>query len=107
VLTASPFDSGKLIEDTRSCAGQRWRGLSPEETAVLDACREPKPVRAALARAGGEHPEEAFERLVAAGYVLVQRERALSLVVDQGAGEGVRLAPSPFPGGWVRPPAAA
>jgi ribosomal peptide maturation radical SAM protein 1 len=110
VLALSSFDSGGLgglIEDTRSSAGQRWRVLSAEEKAVLAACREPQPVRAVLQRAGGEHPEEAFERLVAAGYVLVQRERALSLVVDEDAGDGVRLAPSPFPGGWVRPPAAA
>ncbi len=107
VLTASPFDSGVLIEDTRSCATQRWRRLSAGEAAVLDACREPTPMKAVIESAGVEAAGEIVERLMAAGYLLVQRDRALSLVVDEGAGETVRLTPSPFPGGWVRPPVAA
>jgi ribosomal peptide maturation radical SAM protein 1 len=104
VLTASAFDSGKLIEDTRSCAGQRWRCLSAAESAVLDACREPAAVRAVTGRAGLERAEESLERLVAAGYVLLHKERVLSLVVDETTGGTVRLAPSRFPGGRLTAP---
>jgi ribosomal peptide maturation radical SAM protein 1 len=105
VLNASDFDSRPLIEDTRSCALERWRCLTEQEAAVLEAFREPRQVRVVLQNfAGGP---ESFDRLVQASYLLEDGEHALSLVVDTRIEREQRLPHSRFPGGWVSPPNGA
>lgn len=86
---------GMLVEDTRSCAVQRWRYLSAEETAVLTSFREPKK----------RAESEVFERLVALRYILVDKERALSVVAESGPRMAERDAVGDFPGGYLMPPA--
>ena len=95
VLAATRDPFGMLVEDTRSCAVQRWRYLSAEESAVLTAFREPRKVAAS----------EIFDRLVALRYILVDKERALSLVAESGPLTSRREHVSLYPGGYLMPPA--
>ena len=95
VLAATDTEIGTLIEDTRSCAVQRWRYVSGDERAVLNAFREPAKV--------GER-SEAFERLAALGYLLLDGERALSLVVEPHELAAQRPVDAEFPGGALLPP---
>lgn len=95
VLTATRDPFGMLVEDTRSCAVQRWRYLSADESAVLSEYREPRK----------RGTSEIFERLVALKYILVDKERAVSLVVETGELTSRREHVSLYPGGYLLPPA--
>jgi ribosomal peptide maturation radical SAM protein 1 len=86
---------GTLVEDTRSCAVQRWRYLDEEEAAMLESFREPRPRAKESA---------AFEALVDLRYILLDGDRALSLVVESGPRMSGREAVAQYPGGYLLPP---
>ncbi len=76
-----------LVVDTRSCAGVKQRFLAPDENAVLDAFRDPKPIAQGLAALAAEangsfDPRTTFERLAAWRYVVIDRDDAVSVVVE-------------------------
>ncbi len=106
VLFSTDFGPGKMIEDTRTCSVQRWRYLTPEETVALEAFREPRNIRTTLANLG---PDAAatFNRLAAWCYILIDKDRALSLVAQKGPLTENRAAIADFPGGFLMPPKEA
>jgi len=95
-----------VVKDTRSCAVEKWRCLSPEQVMVLNAFRDPKKVEAALDRLKNDQPgpvdfPEVFDQMVSWKYMLVDRDRALSLVtetIDEIHGPQSRAE---YPGGWL------
>jgi magnesium-protoporphyrin IX monomethyl ester (oxidative) cyclase len=105
-LSAKEFGLGQLIEDQRSCAMQRWRCLSTEESAVLRAFREPRNIHAVLEQFDSDSTTR-FQTLVDWKYILVQGDRALSLIVELNALGARRPQSFEFPGGHLMPPKAA
>jgi magnesium-protoporphyrin IX monomethyl ester (oxidative) cyclase len=95
LLVATRDLVGTLVEDTRSAAVQRWRYLDDEETAMLDSFREP---RKRIER------NAAFDALVDLRYILIDGDRALSLVVESGPRMSGGETASQFPGGYLLPP---
>lgn len=94
VLTGTRDAMGMMVEDTRSCAVQRWRYLSAEESSMLAAFREPKK----------RVDSPVFDGLVELRYLLVDKERALSLVVESGPRTSAREGVPMYPGGYLMPP---
>jgi magnesium-protoporphyrin IX monomethyl ester (oxidative) cyclase len=73
------------VKDTRSCAVQKWRILDDDELSVLAGFRDPERPRLVLPRLAGSLSEdsmEIYQRLVEWKYILVDGDRALSLIID-------------------------
>jgi magnesium-protoporphyrin IX monomethyl ester (oxidative) cyclase len=86
--TLAVFELGPLVivRDTRSCAERPLRVISLREADLLRSLREAVPLDQALAAFRvlypGEEGDALFEKLVAWKYVMVDGNRALSLVTD-------------------------
>lgn len=90
------------IKDTRRCSARRWHYVEPVELLVLEAFREPASVDRVLAemqKATGSDPRGAFDLMVDRGYLLVDRGKALSLVVETGLLVRDPLDLDRYPGG--------
>ncbi|HEX2252430.1 MAG TPA: RiPP maturation radical SAM C-methyltransferase [Thermoanaerobaculia bacterium] len=119
VLSLIEHDGLRLVADTRTIAGQPWSALDAVEGAVLNALRDPVEVGAALRRvvaegAGGrsdgrtaERVEAAFTRLAGLDFVLVDRGRAVSLVVETARRVHPPEAAADLPLGRLLPAAAS
>lgn len=76
-----------LVKDTRSAAKQKWTSIGRTGATMLEAFRDPGVVDTVLARLIDAHGAAAivrstFELLVAHKFLLVDEDRALSLVID-------------------------
>jgi magnesium-protoporphyrin IX monomethyl ester (oxidative) cyclase len=96
-----------LVVDTRSCAAVRHRFLERAEDVVLTAFRNPVPIEqhvTALAAAenGGVDVRAVFERLTAWRYIVVDRDYAVSVVVDAANRIHTDEDYRNFPGGMLR-----
>jgi magnesium-protoporphyrin IX monomethyl ester (oxidative) cyclase len=86
VLSLVQFQGVSAVNDTRSCASESWCILGDTEIAVVDAFRIPSRVEATLARLKSGTPRldhaSAFRQLVERKFVLVDDDRAVTLIVD-------------------------
>src|ERR1051325_51798 len=106
VLSIVTMGEISAVRDTRSCTADTWRFLNEREAQVLRAFRDPQNIRAALNRLKADGAEasdstEIFERLVDWKYILVDKDRALSLVVEAGRRVHPADIKEQFPGGWL------
>ncbi|WP_237478093.1 RiPP maturation radical SAM C-methyltransferase [Lichenibacterium dinghuense] len=85
-LQAMATDAGLLVEDTRSCAAQRFSILSPIESALLVRCRSPRASAdlAAVAPDRVGDVEDGLADLIHRGFVIERGGIFLSLVVTAG-----------------------
>jgi ribosomal peptide maturation radical SAM protein 1 len=109
VLSSVNFGIGLLLEDTRSCTAERWRCLNDDEAMMLKAFREPKNIRATLNRlnvamTAETEADTVFNRLVDWKYILIDNDRALSLVAERNETVTGHRTDSEFPGGCLLPP---
>jgi ribosomal peptide maturation radical SAM protein 1 len=106
VLALLRQQSGALVVDTRRCARAEAVLLSELELGIHDALRRPCGVASLAAKL--ERPEAevsaALEALTERKYILVDGDRALSLICELG--QRVYAAPPAFPGGKVHLPAS-
>jgi ribosomal peptide maturation radical SAM protein 1 len=103
MITAGPL---RIVKDTRSCAVEKWHILDDDELALLAAFRDPMAIDAVMERTGKPGSDtstlrSAFERLAAWGYVVVDKDRALSLVIDPTLREHDRSLLEETPCGWL------
>ena len=82
------LNHARLVKDTRAVSKQLWRSVSSLEILIIEAFRSPARVSHVMGNLKSEYRthyndmESALKRLVDWGYILIDGEQALSLVVD-------------------------
>jgi len=94
-------DSGVLIKDTRTVAQSVWLELGPEEAQLLAAFAEPKAISRALRCCASETRERCLRSLIKKNLIIVDGERAVSIVVPNGQLVHSSECYNDFPGGFV------
>jgi ribosomal peptide maturation radical SAM protein 1 len=96
----------KIIRDTRDCVVEADYVLQPEAEQVLHAFDRPSSIERRIAELGGSlgsgrSPESWFSELVDLGYVIVDKDRAVHVVVDPERRIAGVKAPRDFPLGML------
>lgn len=105
LLASVPAPGGAFVTDSRSVAVERWCYLGPEEWGLLSSFRRPASIDAVLEQhsPAGPSARRAFDELCRRRFILVEGERAVSLVAESGHLVYDWDVEKASPGGFVRP----